>query len=82
VLIENALKHNAATRDNPLKIKISLAEDLVVVENNIQPKMQMAESSKIGLKNLAERVGLVMHRKVFIEPTDRTFVVKIPVKKI
>jgi two-component system LytT family sensor kinase len=82
MLIENALKHNAATRDNPLKIKISLAEDLVVVENNIQPKMQMAESSKIGLKNLAERVSLVMHRKVFIEPTDRTFVVKIPVKKI
>jgi LytS/YehU family sensor histidine kinase len=82
MLIENALKHNAATRDNPLKIKISLEEDLVVVENNLQPKMRMEESSKIGLKNLTERVNLVMHRKVFIEPTDRTFVVKIPVKKI
>lgn len=82
LLIENALKHNAATRDKPLKIKISLKEDLIIVENNLQPKMQMTESSKIGLKNLSERVHLVMNRKVFIEPTDQAFIVKIPVKKI
>jgi sensor histidine kinase YesM len=82
MLIENALKHNAATRDKPLKIKISLEDDLVVVENNLQPKMQMAESSKIGLKNLEERINLVMNRKVFIEPTEYAFIVKIPVKRI
>ena len=81
LLIENALKHNAATRDNPLKIKVSLEDDLVVVENKLSPKMQMGPSSKLGLKNLEERVHLVMNRKVFIEPSDDSFIVKIPVKQ-
>ncbi len=82
ILIENAIKHNAATRENPLKIKIRLEDDLIIVENNLQPKMQMNASSKLGLQNLEERVNLVMNRKVFIEPTDDTFIVKIPVKAI
>lgn len=82
LLVENALKHNAATRDNPLKIKISIEDELVVVENMLQPKMQMAESSKVGLKNLEERINLVMNKKVFIEPTDQSFIVKVPIKAI
>lgn len=82
LLVENALKHNSATREKPLKIRIRLEDDLVVVQNNLQPKTQVSTSSKIGLKNLEERVELVMNRKVFIEPTEDTFVVKIPVKPI
>jgi len=82
LLIENALKHNAATRDHPLKIKVTLNDDLIAVENNIQPKMQINSSSKLGLKNLEERVELVMQRKVFIEPSSDSFVVKIPIRRI
>lgn len=82
LLLENALKHNAATRDNPLRIRIFLEQDLVVVQNNLSPKMQMGPSSKLGLKNLEERVNLVMNRKVFIEPSNESFVVKIPLKPI
>jgi two-component system LytT family sensor kinase len=82
ILVENALKHNSATRENPLKIKIKLEDDLVVIQNNLQLKTQVGASSKIGLKNLKERVELVMNRKVFIEPTSDSFVVKIPVKPI
>ncbi|MCK5470286.1 MAG: histidine kinase, partial [Cyclobacteriaceae bacterium] len=82
LLIENALKHNAATKDKPLKITVSMENDYVVVENNIQPKMQMEPSSKIGLNNLQERVKLVLNREVLIESSGGSYIVKIPVKSI
>ncbi len=82
LLVENALKHNAATKDKPLIIKISMESDYVVVENNLQLKMQMEPSSKIGLKNLQERVKLVMNKEVLVESSKSSFIVKIPVKSI
>lgn len=82
LLIENALKHNAATRDNPLQINVSMEDGYVVVENNLQAKMQMEPSSKIGLKNLKERVKLVMNKEVSVSSSDGLFIVKIPVKSI
>ncbi|MCK5281756.1 MAG: histidine kinase, partial [Cyclobacteriaceae bacterium] len=78
----NALKHNAATKDKPLKITVSMEDDYVVVENNIQPKMQMEPSSKIGLKNLQERVKLVLNREVLVESSGGSYIVKIPIKSI
>jgi sensor histidine kinase YesM len=82
LLVENALKHNSATKDKPLKIRIALEGDLVVVQNNLQPKTQVNGSSKVGLKNLRERIELVMGRKVFIEPSKDSFIVKVPVKPV
>ena len=82
ILVENALKHNAATKDKPLKILISMKDDYVVVENNLQAKMQMEPSSKIGLKNLQERVKLVLNKEVVIESSAGSFIVKIPLKSI
>ncbi len=82
LLVENALKHNAATKESPLKIKISIEDDLLVVTNTLKPKMQLGHSSKLGLKNLGERVSLVMNKKISIEPTQDSYTVKIPLKRI
>jgi len=82
LLVENALKHNAATRDNPLKIKIYQENDDLVVENVLQPKMQLEPSSKTGLKNLSERVKLVLNKEVQIESGNGKYTVKIPMKQI
>lgn len=82
LLVENALKHNAATKENPLKIKIYLEDDYVVVENNLQPKMRLEPSSKIGLKNLKERVKLMMNKEISVASSDGLFIVKIPLKSI
>jgi sensor histidine kinase YesM len=82
LLVENALKHNAATKESPLNIKIYLEKDeSVVVENNIQKKMNLEPSSKVGLKNLKERISLVMRKPLFIEDGPLKFVVKLPVLK-
>ena len=82
LLVENALKHNAATKENPLKIKIYLEDDYVVVENNLQPKMRLEPSSKIGLKNLKERVKLMMNKEISLVSSDGLFIVKMPIKTI
>jgi two-component system, LytTR family, sensor kinase len=81
MLVENALKHNAATKNNPLKIEISIENGWVVVKNNLQPKMQMGHSSNLGLKNLKERVRLVMNKEVTVESSGDSFIVKIPLKQ-
>ena len=59
ILIENALKHNSATNESPLRIVIRQeSDDSITVRNNIQRKMNIEHSSLIGLKNLAKRIKL------------------------
>jgi LytS/YehU family sensor histidine kinase len=81
LLVENALKHNSATRDQPLEISVhNEGIDKLVVRNNVQTKMQLKNSSKIGLKNLNERSNLILNRKIEVLENSEEFVVKIPVK--
>lgn len=81
LLVENALKHNSATRKQPLEITIHFEGlDKIVVRNNLQKKTQLNGSSKIGLKNLNERSRLILNREIEIQETVDEFVVKIPVK--
>jgi sensor histidine kinase YesM len=81
LLVENALKHNSATRINPLEIIVhNEGIDKLAVRNNVQTKMQLNKSSKIGLKNLNERSRLILNRGIEVLETNEEFVVKIPVK--
>lgn len=82
LLVENAMKHNAATKEYPLNIRIYLeSDDTVIVENNIQRKMHLGPSSKVGLKNLKERISLAMRKEVIIEERPLSFLVKLPLLK-
>lgn len=81
LLVENALKHNSATRKQPLEICIhNEGIDKLVVRNNLQRKVQLNESSKIGLKNLGERCRLILKREIEVQETRDEFVVKVPVR--
>jgi two-component system, LytTR family, sensor kinase len=82
ILIENALKHNSATREVPLIVRISMDEnEYIVVRNNIQRKMNLERSNGMGLKNLGERVKLATGRDLVIEE-GRDFIVKVPLIKL
>ena len=81
ILLENAIKHNIATRDNPLKISIYFEGQYIVVKNNLQKKATQMKSTEIGLKNLAERVRLISGRNLIIEETNDSFIVKLPLLK-
>lgn len=54
-LIENAIKHNRATKEEPLHIRITVGEDKVVVKNSYQLKEAEQEGSRFGL-NYLERI--------------------------
>ena len=78
ILVENAIKHNMATRENPLNISIYIEDKHVIVKNNLQKMAVQLASTKIGLRNLAERVRLITGKVLIIEETGSDFIVKIP----
>lgn len=52
ITIENALKHNIATNENPLLVQVVLTDEEVIVTNNYQPKKREEEGEKFGLTYL------------------------------
>jgi len=78
ILLENAIKHNIATRENQLRIWIYIEDQFIVVKNNLQRKATQLASTRTGLKNLAERVRLATRRELVIEETNDHFTVKMP----
>lgn len=81
ILVENALKHNSASEENPLRIDISLMGDYIIMTNNIRKKSILNDSSGTGLLNLKERVKLIMNKELIICQEDNQFTVKLPVIK-
>jgi len=79
MLIENALKHNVISRDNPLHVKVYVAEDSwLVVENNIQPKIDKEPSTGVGLANIRDRYLFLSGKEVIVKQKDNKFVVMLP----
>jgi len=79
ILVENALKHNLTTREKPLHIYICREEKYIIVKNNLQKMTTLVCSSKIGLKNLAERIKLITGKKLLVNETADEFIVKMPI---
>jgi LytS/YehU family sensor histidine kinase len=79
MLIENAIKHNIISADDPLKIRVYQENGHVVVENNLQRKAVLAEpSAGVGLENIVKRYELLTEKKVEILDGPEKFVVKLP----
>jgi hypothetical protein len=78
VLIENAIKHNEFTDDNPLLIKISMNGQHIRVSNNAKPKPYAISSTGIGLKNLGSRYRIITRKNIEIEKGRESFTVKLP----
>jgi LytS/YehU family sensor histidine kinase len=82
MLIENAIKHNVVSSDDPLLISIREVDDSILVENNIQKKSTLGEpSSGMGLENICNRYQFLSNQKVEIIKSEDRFTVKLPVIK-
>ena len=78
-LVENAIKHNALTDSEPLKIEIGyLSDNKISVVNNIQDKHVNDTSTGMGLKNLTERYKPMTDKIIEIKRTDNRFEVILP----
>lgn len=78
ILVENAIKHNMATRENPLNITIDLDDHYIVVRNNLQKPATKIKSTGIGLQNLSERARMATGRKIEVKENPGEFIVKVP----
>lgn len=77
-LIENAVKHNVVSAENPLKISIYREVSVLVIRNTLHPKLHSSPSSKIGLRNLSERYRVLTGKSIVIHRDDTYFTVKLP----
>ncbi|MFN3873912.1 MAG: sensor histidine kinase [Ignavibacterium sp.] len=80
-LLENVFKHNKASEDNPLKIKIYNDDDTLVIVNNLQPKIKGADSKGVGLSNLNKRYELLGGKLPQYSVTEKEYLAKIPLIK-
>ncbi len=78
LLIENAIKHNIISREKPLNISLKSAGSKLVVQNNLQPKVNMEKSAGIGLANIKSRYSLLTSVPVNIHKDEKYFTVELP----
>lgn len=78
MLVENALKHNEASKANPLRLEIFRENGYLVVRNNIQPKNALPDSTGVGLANIQARYRVLSGKEVLISDQDGFFTVKVP----
>jgi len=80
-LLENAIKHNNFTQQDPLKVLVSQVEDRLVISNNMQKKGLKVASTNYGLANLAERYRLWSGDEIIIKEDQNSFSVSIKLLK-
>jgi len=76
-LMDNAIKHNSITKNDPLHISIYTDEGCLVVSNPKHPKIEKEPGTGIGLKNLRERWQLINGSSIEIVETERDFTVRM-----
>ncbi len=80
-LIENAVKHNTITRQQPLTITLSSEGEWLVVSNPRRPKLAPEPGTGIGLENLKKRWELISGLTIEIRTTEERFEVRLPLLK-
>jgi hypothetical protein len=82
ILLENAVKHNEFSREQPLTTTLKLEANSITLTNELRPRRHPSPASGVGLANLAERCRLILHRDLEIQQTPTHFSVRLPLKSI
>lgn len=78
MLLENAIKHNIVTNEQPLTISISFEKGYLICRNKIQKKPILPDSNTIGLKNIAERYAFLTDAPMEYGEKEGEFIVRLP----
>ncbi len=82
LLLENAIKHNIVSTQNPLSVELFIDRDYLVMKNIYQPKNQPVASTGIGLKNIRNRYRYLTDIPVEVVHSQTHFTVAVPLLKI
>ncbi|PVD51914.1 hypothetical protein DC498_12780 [Terrimonas sp.] len=78
-LLENAIKHNIVTGEEPLVIDIYVNEtNQLVVKNNLNKKTFVETSNGQGLANLSSLYNYLSEKEIVVKETAEHFWVSIP----
>jgi sensor histidine kinase YesM len=79
MLVENALKHNYFSKENPLTIDLFVENGKwLVVTNNLNKRNDLKESTKFGLQNIQNRYELLLEQSIEVLENKTSFTVKLP----
>ena len=78
LLIENATKHNAVNRDNPLVINIKVEDSCVRVSNNLIPKVTRSDSTGLGQKYISQQYMDLSGKEIEIRSENGLYCVTLP----
>ena len=83
LLLENAIKHNIISQENPLYVKMIVENGFVWVENKLQRKSAMGEnSSGMGLNNIRSRYAFLSNKEVLVKEDVEKFSVGLPIIEV
>ena len=77
LLVENAVKHNVVSSDQPLKIHVRASEEELIVLNNKTGTPSQTASHRVGLDNIKNRYSFFTPQEILIEDNDY-FEVRLP----
>ena len=78
LLVENAVKHNRLSEEEPLRVNIALEGGWLRVSNPLQARPDRVPSTGFGLENITNRYQLLSDQPVWIGEEGGEFVVKLP----
>jgi two-component system, LytTR family, sensor kinase len=82
LLVENAVKHNVVSRQQPLVIEIFTTPAMqLVVNNNLQRKQVKERSTRIGLMNIRSKYQLLQEDGFQIVEGEKNFMAVLPLCK-
>lgn len=82
LLIENAVKHNTISIEEPLIIDLFMDSDnYLVVKNNLQARVQRMPSTGVGLKNIINRYKLLTTAIPEFQILNDRYIARIPLIK-
>jgi tetratricopeptide (TPR) repeat protein len=78
LLVENAVKHNRMSAQEPLVVDVLVEGDFLVVKNPLRVRPQRESSTGTGLNNIINRYALLTDRPVRAGECEDEFVVRVP----
>jgi two-component system, LytTR family, sensor kinase len=79
MLLENAIKHNVVSKDDPLKVRVYMHDSLfIVIENTMKAKIDKDPSTGVGLENIRNRYIHLTGKDILVKQENGKFVVMLP----
>lgn len=77
LLLENALKHNVSSANDPLEISVKIKDRALVFKNTLSSQV-VSESTNIGIQNISSRYKYLTGERVVVDKNDKFFAINVP----